>query len=70
MLCKNVVVSKGGSADCAGLKEGDRILRINGINVAGSGTDSIARVIRYFVVSIHGHTNIRSIKCYLRMYAV
>ena len=41
-----LLFSKGGSADCAGLKEGDRILRINGINVAGSGTDSIARVIR------------------------
>ena len=47
-----MLYSKGGSADCAGLKEGDRILRINGISVAGSGTDSIARVIRYFVVTI------------------
>ena len=46
--------SEGGSSDCAGLKEGDQILRVNGINVAGSGTDSIARVIRYLLLACIG----------------
>ena len=45
-------VDKGSSAEVAGLKPGDCIVRIDGLNVSRSTCDSVARIIRYFDIKL------------------
>ena len=40
-------VDPGSSGDVAGVKTGDCIVRIDGLNVSRSACDSVARIIRY-----------------------